>query len=266
VPVAPVGPAAIGAVTRRPLFADQVLVHGEHVLVGRDHGLERHLAGRDEPAQEGVEGVGVAGRGEQAADVVVDADGHHVVLADERGGQRLRGGAADEDLEGVDGLHVPPHGADRALGDDVAAGEHDHALAHLLDLVQDVARDDHDPVARRQLGHQRHRVDPRHRVEPVQRLVQQHDQWVVGDGLGQLRPLAHPLGVRSQGAVPGLPEADVEQRLVGALEGRPSGQARQLRHQRDEAHGRRVGEVGLVLGHEPDRRPDGHRVAHHVAS
>ena len=56
-----------------------------------------------------------------------------------------------------------------------------------------------------------------HRVEAVGRLVEQHEVGVVGDGLGQLHPLALAGRHRADRAEPLLAEADLPQRVAGPV-------------------------------------------------
>ncbi len=94
------------------------------------------------------------------------------------------------------------------------------------------------------------------RVEAVRRLVEQHQLRVVDERLRELHPLTHPGRVAAHLAVALLEEADVTQRLGGALTGSTARQAVDLRHVRDELGGADLERKAVVLGHVPDPLTD----------
>ena len=88
-------------------------------------------------------------------------------------------------------LALPQHGLRLALGDDPARLQDGDALAELLDLGQDVARqEDRDPVAC-EPGDQLADVDDAVRVEAVRGLVEDHQLRPPEERRGDPEPLAH---------------------------------------------------------------------------
>ena len=176
--------------------------------------------------------------------------------------EQLLGALVDLDREHVAGRG---HRRDPVGPQQPARVDRDQRVADPLDLAEQV-RADHDrdaelgadPVDQRQ-----HRV-PAGRVEPVGRLVEQQQVRVVHQRLGQLDPLLHAGRVAADLPVALLVEADVAQRLGGALAGGRPRQPAHPGHVGDELGGGQVGRQAVVLGHVADpgadlprRRPSG---------
>jgi hypothetical protein len=78
-----------------------------------------------------------------------------------------------------------PRGEDlvHRTGRDLSALRQDRdAVGRLLDLVQDVARDEHGPALAPEAPHQLAHLDDPGRIEPVRRLVQDQDLGVLEEG------------------------------------------------------------------------------------
>ena len=138
-----------------------------------------------------------------------------------------------------------------------AAVEDDDVVAHPLQLTEQVRGDqDRDPELGADAAHQHQHVVARRRVEPVGRLVQEHQSWVVDECLRQLRPLLHAGGVAPHRAVPLLGEPDVAQHVRGALAGCGVREPRHLAHVHDQVARGHVGRQTVVLGHVAHERAD----------
>ena len=113
--------------------------------------------------------------------------------------------------------HAHPAGrleelVERALVDEMALVDDPHDVGQLLDLGQDVARDEDRPARIGQVAQLRPQaVDPG-RVEAVGRLVEDEQLRVVQEGRGDAEPLAHP------------------QRVVVDVDRRPIGEAHEREH------------------------------------
>ena len=94
------------------------------------------------------------------------------------------------------------------------------------------------------------------RVEPVGRLVEQHELRVVGDRPGELHALPLPGRHRADRPESLLPETDLPERVVRALDGRARRQAVQLGEVAHEIGRVHVGGQVVVLGGIPDPRAD----------
>ena len=94
-----------------------------------------------------------------------------------------------------------------------------------------------------------------HRVEAVGGLVEQHQVGVVGDGLGQLHPLALPGRHRADRPEPLLAEPDRPEGVARAVGGVAPRQPVHLGEVAHEVVGPRVGRQAVVLGCVPDPRP-----------
>ena len=125
----------------------------------------------------------------------------------------------------------------------MAVHEHEHLRRHPLDLVQHVRRHDHRaPLVAQPVQHLDD-LAPLRRVEAVQRLVEQQQVGLVGEGLGELHALAHAVGEAAHLALGDVGEADRLERPVRAA---ASGSATLCRraHSSDD----------LVRGQERPRR------------
>ncbi len=114
-------------------------------------------------------------------------------------------------------VHELADGGEGALGDQAALGDDEDARPEPLDLVEHVARDDDRLALLAEPAEQLDRPQPLAGVEPFERFVEDEEVGVVDDGLGQLHPLAHALGVRGERAgIPGV-ELDGCDRPTGRL-------------------------------------------------
>ena len=125
------------------------------------------------------------------------------------------------------------HLLDVALRQQFAAAEHEHVVAHRLDVRQQVAGEEQaHPLAVRQVAGQLDHLLAAGRVHAVRRLVEDQQLRVVDDRRGELQPLLHAGGVRLDRAVARLVEADVVEHLVGALHGVGAAPCRTVRRRR----------------------------------
>ena len=97
---------------------------------------------------------------------------------------------------------------------------------------------------------------PARRVQADGRLVEQQQPRVADQRLGQLDPLLHAGRVGADLAVALLVQADVAQRLGGALLGRGRREAGHPAQVGDELGGGDVRRQAVVLGHVAGQRPD----------
>ena len=95
-----------------------------------------------------------------------------------------------------------------AAGHQVAVHQHQHPRRHALHLVQHVRGDQHRAALLAEAHDQVDDVAPLGGVEAVERLVEQQQLRVVGEGLGQLHALAHAVREAPQLAVGGVGEGD----------------------------------------------------------
>ena len=94
-------------------------------------------------------------------------------------------------------------------GQDPAAVHDRDVVAGLLDLGQQVARDEDRPTG---AGQGRQQVADFHdagRIQPVDRFVEDDDRGVGKEGLGDAQPLAHPGGVALDRARPDRGQVDL---------------------------------------------------------
>ncbi len=147
--------------------------------------------------------------------------------------------------------------AERPCADQRPAFDHHEVLAHPLDLGEEVARhQDRDPELGADAAHEVEHLVPSHRVEPVGRLVEQHQLRVVDERLRELDALPHAGRVAAHRAIALLEEADVAQRLRGALAGGAARQAVHLGHVRDELGRADLERQAVVLRHVADAATD----------
>ena len=142
---------------------------------------------------------------------------------------------------------------DVALGQDLALVDEDDPRGQGLDLGQDVARDEDGPALLLEVLDEPDELALAQRVEPAQRLVEDEDLRVVGDGLGELDPLAHAPAVAADEAVLVLREVDDVQgpgRPVPDLGLREAVEPEQAGEELPAGH---VLVEDVLLGAEPDR-------------
>ena len=146
----------------------------------------------------------------------------------------------------------------RAAGDDLALAQDDGRVADPLDLLEQVRRHhDVDAELGADAADQGEHVVALHRVEAVGGLVEQHQVGVVGDGLGQLHPLALAGGHGADGAEALLAETDRPERIARPVGGVALRQPVDLGDVAHEVVGPGVRRQAVVLGGVADARPHG---------
>src|SRR5882757_3536533 len=100
-------------------------------------------------------------------------------------------------------------------------------------------------------NHARHAL-ARGRIETICRLVEDDELRAVDDGLRELGQLLHAERVSTKLAVTGLAQADIEENLMGALQGRFGGKSGELAHHTNERDRGHIGDEGIVFRHEAD--------------
>ena len=88
---------------------------------------------------------------------------------------------------------------------------------HRLDLVQDVARDDHALAGAGPVANQADGPAAGERIHSRERLIEDEQRRIVHDCLRQLDPLAHPLAVGADLLVRGIHQLDRRHRPAGRL-------------------------------------------------
>ncbi len=94
-------------------------------------------------------------------------------------------------------LDLPAHGLDLAFRHYVAVAQQHDLIGDDIDLVQDVAGNDHITTLPRRRAKQRDHFRAGERIQAVQRFVQHQHFRVVGQRLRQPDALPHPLAVAS---------------------------------------------------------------------
>ena len=129
-------------------------------------------------------------------------------------------------------------------------------VADPLDLLEQVRRqDDVDAELGADPADEREHVVALHGIEAVGGLVEQHEGRVVGDGLGQLHPLALAGRHGADRAEPLLAQTDLPERVAGPRGGLAVGQAVDLGDVAHEVVGAGVAGQVVVLGGVADPRP-----------
>ena len=135
-----------------------------------------------------------------------------------QGGGELVGALGDLDRDQLAGCGEVGGGG---RAQQPAAVDDDDVVAGALQLAEQVRGDqDRDAEVGVDAADQAEHLVAADRVEAVGRLVEQDQLRVVDQGLGELDPLLHAGRVAADGAVALLVEADVAQRVGGALAGR----------------------------------------------
>ena len=130
-------------------------------------------------------------------------------------------GAADEHGAGAVGARAQL--LHRALADQAAGADDDHAVDGLLDLRQQVAGDeDRAALVVRQVAEEAAQPLDALGVQAVGRLVEDEDGGVAEQGGGQCQPLPHAEGVAAGPPVAGVGQPDLGEDLVGARERSPA--------------------------------------------
>jgi hypothetical protein len=179
--------------------------------------------------------------------VPVGSHGHAPVPQRRHQGARLPG-HVDHDLVGAAADLVEATG-----GGDRAPGQDDDPVAHPLDLLEEVGGQHHvDAELGADAPDERQHLVPLDGVEPVGRLVEEQERRVVGEGGGQLDPLALPGRHRAHRPEPLLAQPHVPERVAGPGHRLPVGEAVHLGQVPDEVVGPDVGGEGVVLGRVAD--------------
>ena len=146
--------------------------------------------------------------------------------------------------------------SDPGGGHDAAVQDHG-GVADALDLLEQVRRQQHgdaelvaDAVDQLQHG------VALHRVEAVGGLVEQHQLRVVGEGLGELHPLALAGGHGAERPAALLAQPDLPQHVRCPVGGLAVGEAVDLGDVADEVDRLHVGREQVVLGGVAEQRPD----------
>jgi len=139
------------------------------------------------------------------------------------------------------------HAGDLALGDDVPVVDEHDAVGEEVDLVEDVAGEEHVAPLLRERLEERDRLGARHRVEAVERLVEDDDLRVVRDRLSETDALAHPLAIPRDAAARGFLEADLRDRVGGLGLRVGAGQAVEEQRRPHELVSGEPGREGVVL-------------------
>ena len=97
-------------------------------------------------------------------------------------------------------VHEVADRAEIAGGGESSFGDDQHVRTEPLDLVEDVAGDEHAPVGLTEPVEQVDQVSALARIEAGERLVQHEDVGVVHQGRRHLDPLAHAFGIGGDAA------------------------------------------------------------------
>ena len=180
---------------------------------------------------------GGQGRGEGGDAAGADVDGHRARLVQER-----RGGG---------------------VGDQAAGVEHDHVVADLGHVVEEVGGQHHRDAEAAQAVDQGQHLLPAGRVEAGGGLVEQDELGVGDDGLGQLGPLAHAGGEAAHRPEAGLVQPDQVEHLRRPLAGGPHRQPAELAEGGHHVGRGLVEGQAVVLGHVADAAADADGVVGH---
>src|SRR5690606_2466246 len=98
--------------------------------------------------------------------------------------------------------------ADPALGKQLAARKNRDVVAHLLDLVQQMARKHHGMPGAAKPGDQLSHLGHARRIEPVRRLVEEYELRFAEQRIGDAEALLHAKRISAELVVRALGEAD----------------------------------------------------------
>ncbi len=235
--------------------------------------FDPHAGGQD-PLRQAVVDRGRASGGDDERPVIAEAERIDGPFVDQLPGQPRGAVAADADFV----RHVGQQGVDlfrRTGRQEPAAADQHEGVRDRLDFVQDVAGEQ-EPSARTDPPLEQFRdFVPPHGVQPVERLVEDQQLGVVGQGLGQHGPLSHASRVSAHAAVHGVFHADQLHGVLGPRGGLAAAEAvepHQVRDPIEAAHAgiervafRADAEAAEQLAvvhraavqdpHAPDRRP-----------
>src|SRR2546422_1912855 len=196
---------------------DEIPEHRVETVIRTLEPLDLELRVRDDLGELSVERVRLSGAHEQHIGRR-EFEGDDVIHPGEsvgkwRGFRRLdsqgRGVFVDERGNGVDAARRNRF---------PVVNQHD-VVRDALDLIEDVGRHDHVAAVAGEVGDRPQDVDPSRGVRPGERLIEDQDLRVVGEGLCKFRALAHPATVSAGGSVRRTREADDLQGRSGLLAG-----------------------------------------------
>jgi hypothetical protein len=143
----------------------------------------------------------------------------------------------------------PRSSCERASGHHLATAEDHGGVADALHLFEQVRREQHgDPELVADAVDQLEHGVALHGVEPVGGLVEQHQLGVVGQGLGELDPLALAGGHGAHGSAALLAEANLPEHVGCPVGGLAWGQPVHLGDVAHEVDGLHVGGQQVVFG------------------
>ena len=179
-----------------------------------------------------------------------------------RGLERLALGEDPDPQHGA-GPQPPLDVRDAALGEHLAAVHDRDARAQLLELGQDVARDEDRLAERAQLAQELAQLHPGPRVEAGGRLVEEQHRRVVDEGVGQAQPLLHAARQALDVRVALLAQVD---ELEEVADHPPAARGRQAVAAGEEVEV--LPDLHVVVhaedvGHEPDDPADRGRIVAH---
>jgi hypothetical protein len=205
--------------------------------------------------------VACSGGDEDAHDVFVGAVRVHSLRREHV--EEPRQVALDAEL--VDAAGGSLQFVDRPLRRDLPLVHDDHVVAGVLDVGQQVRRQDQaDVLVVPEIADELEHLVAAFRVHAVGRLVEEQQIGIVHQRLRQLDALLHARGVGVHVAVARLAEADVIEDLVRALHRVNGGQPGELAAVGDERDRVHAGNVRVVFRHVADARADGERRVRHV--
>src|SRR6266511_2752051 len=150
---------------------------------------------------------------------------------------RVARGGGRRDLDRVDapGMNDLRDGSAR---DEPALLDDEHLVADLLDLVQEMAREQHRAALARELAHERADLALARRIEAVRRLVEDHERRITEQRRRDTEPLAHAEGIRAERAARAVRQPDAcERRSTRASAPPPRISASAVRLSRPERYG-----------------------------
>ena len=149
---------------------------------------------------------------------------------------------------------------DRALRRDLPLVHDDHVVAGVLDVGQQMRREDQvDVLVVAEIADELEHLVAALGIHPVRRLVEEQQIGIVHERLRELDALLHARGIGLDVAVARLAEADVVEHLVRPLhrvDGGQPGELPAIRDERDRVHARNV---GVAFRHVADARANLHR-------
>src|ERR1700738_3159425 len=121
--------------------SDQVLIDRIQIIVDRRDRFDGQAVVDNNAIQKQVERIRVSSLDEQTETVLMNLGFDNRVLFEHARGKESRAIAANKYLHRVF-FHLVAHPVNLAFGDNVAVVQENNAVAHHIDFVEDVARDD----------------------------------------------------------------------------------------------------------------------------